>query len=90
MIKFIDPRIEEKEVCRIAAERRRKIKTSPAKVDSHTYILVREKPDEKLTEQELKVSAEIFRKKWKENQENEEKHPRHIYLSNQRQFTENI
>ena len=90
MLKLIDPRCEELEVCRIAAERRKQIKTSPAKIDSHTYILVREKPGTKLTEEDLKASAEIFRKKWKESQENEEKHPRHIYLSNQRQFTENI
>ena len=90
MIKLVNPRDEELEICRAAAERRKEIKTTPATVDSHTYILVREKPEGALKPEELRLEAEIFRNKWKENQLYEEKHPRLIYLKNERLLNENI
>ena len=90
MTKFVDSKIEMQEDCRKAIEKRKDIIYTRIWINDYTEIWFREPKDRKLSEDDKNKYAEIFRKKWKESQIEEEKHPRHIYLSNERQFTENL
>jgi hypothetical protein len=74
MIKLIDQRAEELKLIEIARQKRSEITTTPAQVDSHTYILVRTRCNTKLSQEEICSAVEAFKKRWQEFQEYDSSH----------------